>query len=480
MNSTRPPAYRRLIFAMVASFACGFASAGRAQSTEPATTTTTAGPSPLTSTELSALDALSLGPQFHPADEQKNLAAHTLIERFFADPPSRNDTIDALTATKIDPNILGRLCEIRMKWSSIGAGVYYINERVGTNTAAYFLGIPPTYHPTAAWPLVIELPTASAFATTPKPDADRVTEIYTAWVNDEIQKHPDALVLMPLLNLTTLYGPTPEGINSVIAPLQHVASVVHVDPTRVYLFGFAMSSIAAWDIALHQGTYFAAFDSLGGTVRGDWQRLRVMDLRNTLPVIWQDDNDPVAPVSAGRQIADSLRRLKCDVDYQETHDLGHVPGSAIVTERYNVMRKRVRALYPARVTLQSDRQEPIYNRLDWVRIDQQLQPGKERRLILENGAGRITLNDKTFKVDATIDRPNHITVVTDNVASFRLFLNDQMVDFTRTITVIVNGRGRFEAMVTPTVREMLMDQLTIGRGWRYFTGHIDIDLTAQK
>jgi hypothetical protein len=35
---------------------------------------------------------------------------------------------------------------------------------------------------------------------------------------------------------------------------------------------------------------------------------------------------------------------------------------------------------------------------------------------------------------------------------------------------------RFEGAVTPSVEAMLKDQLFLGRGWRYFTGTIDIDL----
>ncbi|MBV8781510.1 MAG: hypothetical protein JO353_08945 [Phycisphaerae bacterium] len=428
--------------------------------------------------QLWAIDSAELGALAKDDDRNKLADAHALIEKFFADPDSRPATIAALTATEIDSNILGRICRIHARWPALAPGVYYLNERVGPNIAVYFLGIPHGYTPTNSVPLVIELPTASGFVGDPKPDADRITQIYTAWITDELNKHPDAAVLMPLVNLTDLYGPTPEGMNHVIAPLQHVTSVINVDPSRVYLYGFAMSSIAAWDLSLHNGTYFAAFDAMAGVVRGDWQRTRLMNLRNTLPVIWQDDSDPVAPVSAAKQIVEALRRLKCDVDYEQTHDLGHVPADQIIADRYAAMRKRTRELYPHHVTIQSDRQEPVYNRLDWIRIDQPLMPGKERRLILENGEGKLTLDGNTRKVDATIDRPNHITIVTDNVANFRVFLNDQIVDFTQSITISVNGRGRFEGMVKPDVREMLMDQLTLGRGWRYFTGHADIDLTT--
>jgi hypothetical protein len=135
----------------------------------------------------------------------------------------------------------------------------------------------------------------------------------------------------------------------------------------------------------------------------------------------------------------------------------------------------VRELYPKRVTLQSDRMEPIYNRSDWVRIDQPVGPGRERRLLFRNLNGHLTLYGNSFKVDATITKPNRITVVTDNAESFRLYLNDQMIDFSQFVSVTVNGRNRFEGFLKPSMTDMLNDQLFLGRGWRYFTAVIDID-----
>ena len=107
--------------------------------------------------------------------------------------------------------------------------------------------------------------------------------IYTAWINDELKAHPDAAVLMPLLNLDELWGPSYAGMNSVIQPMLHVAGRVNMDPARVYLIGHGMSGHAAWNLGLHYTTYFAAINPLAGSAKADWQRLRLMNLRNTLP-----------------------------------------------------------------------------------------------------------------------------------------------------------------------------------------------------
>ena len=89
---------------------------------------------------------------------------------------------------------------------------------------------------------------------------------------------------MPLLNLDELYGPSYAGTNSVIQPMLHAAGQANIDPARVYLVGHALSAIAAWNLALNYPTYFAGFESLAGGAGNDWQRLRLTNLHNVLPV----------------------------------------------------------------------------------------------------------------------------------------------------------------------------------------------------
>ncbi len=219
----------------------------------------------------------------------------------------------------IDPNILGRLARVRGMWQKLSpGGVYYINERIGPIDVHYFLGVPKTYDRDKSWPLVVKLPNADAFVATPKPNADDVQRIYTDWVSEEIKTHPDALVIMPLLNLDDLWGPSYAGMNSVIGPILHVGERANVDVSRVYLIGHSMSGHAAWNLPLHYPTYFAASNPMAGSASDDWQRLRIMNLRNLLIVPWADSDDKVIkPILTG-QLVGLLKRFKVDVDYVET------------------------------------------------------------------------------------------------------------------------------------------------------------------
>ena len=80
-------------------------------------------------------------------------------------------------------------------------------------------------------------------------------------------------------------------MNTVMQPLLHAAGRANVDPTRVFLIGHSMSAHATWNLGLHYPTYFAAINPLAGAASGDWQRLRLPNLSNVLPVVWHDATD---------------------------------------------------------------------------------------------------------------------------------------------------------------------------------------------
>jgi hypothetical protein len=226
-----------------------------------------------------------LGNFYAPQTAPNLQQAHLLLEKYFAAPAAERKAIVAqIELLGLDPNIVGRIARIRLYWPALKGGVYYINERVGPHPVIYFLGVPDAYDRAKPWPLVIKLPGAHAFITDPPPGPDEVLKIYTDWIKEELGKHPDAVVLMPMLNLNELWGPSYAGMNSVIQPMHHVAGRLNIDPQRVYLLGHGMSAHATWNLALHYPTYFAAINPMAGGASAEWQRLRTMNLRNIFAV----------------------------------------------------------------------------------------------------------------------------------------------------------------------------------------------------
>src|ERR1700722_2188231 len=202
---------------------------------------------------LAGLYRTGLGNRFNAVELPRLNAAHQLLERYFVSSSSeeRSDIARQIDAVGLDRSIVGRIARLRTNWAALTPGVYYINDK--------------------AWPLVVKLPAANAFLTSPPPDAQQVSDIYSQWMTDELSAHPDAIVLMPLLNLDELYGPGPVGMNLVMQPIFDAAGKANVDPSRVYLIGHSMAAHAVWNIAIHYPTYFAAINPMAGSVSASWQ-----------------------------------------------------------------------------------------------------------------------------------------------------------------------------------------------------------------
>jgi hypothetical protein len=198
-------------------------------------------------------------------------------------------------------------------------------------------------------------------------------------------------------------------------------------------------------------------------------------LSNILPVVWCDDSDDVVKPAGSKSLVKAMRGLNEDVELVETKVLGHKPSDEVLEDCYQKLRARTRELYPKTVSLQSNRPDSVFNRNDWVQIWQPFSPGDDRRLYFRHGTGYMVVDANTWRVDASLGA-NRIIVTSDNVESFRLYVNDQMIDFKEPVTVEVNKRVRFEGLVRPSITEMLKDQIVLGRGWRYYCGQIDIDL----
>jgi hypothetical protein len=432
-------------------------------------------PSPV----LAEMYRAELGKAYDPVVADQLDGAHQLLEKYVVtrSSASRKRIVQSLDAIKLSPDILGRLCRIRSDWPDLSAGgVFYVNQKTGAYPVRYFMGVPKGYDRTKSWPVAVTLVSAAPFLSDPPPDAQRVVELYTGWIQTELAKHPDALVLMPLLSLGELYGPSYAGMHSVMEPLFDAANHANIDPTRVYLAGISAGAQAAWNLALHQPTYFAAFDPLAGSAEADWQQIRLMNLRNVLPVVWHDDDDKTLKVNFSKSLVNALKSMKIDVDFLETKGIGHLPTSEIVETEYRKMRQRVRPLYPPQVWVQTNRPDVSFNRVDWVQIYQQLNTGKSQRLFFPRSSGYMEIYPSTCSIKAEI-RNNVIEASTDNVDTLRFYVNDQMVNFAAPVTVRINKIQKFKGLLKPSVEEMLRDQTVLGRGWRYFTAVIDLSMT---
>lgn len=446
--------------------------------TEPAPATmqfsTTAPAQAMPQETLDKIDRAELAGLYKASQQRAYFETHKLIEQYFeAKSSQRKDLTLRIAAQGLDANIVGRLLRVHINWPELTAGSHLIDVHIGPNHVVYYFGVPARYDRTVKWPLVVSLPSYTPFLADPKPDAAAIAKLYTGWIRYELSKHPDALVLMPILDPEEGFGPSYVGMNSVIGALNHAMSQANIDPARVYLTGQDGAASAVWNLGLHYTTYFAAINPFGGSIPADWQRLRFENLINTAVVTWNDLDNKDPNFASTQDVAGILKRLKCDVTFLRGQHTAGTPQPAIVEQAYEAMRTHGRKLYPTTVDIASSQPDTMFNRLDWVQMYQATRPGHEQHLLFHH-AGFMLLDEHSMSIRASIAN-NKITAVTDNVESMRFYLNDQMIDFTKPVMMNVNTRERFGRIVKPNLDEMLRDQLFVGRGWRYYTVVLDVD-----
>lgn len=425
--------------------------------------------------ELAKLDATQLVGDFPPQDPAKLASVHRLIEDYFA-PGSfaqRKRIAGQIEKLALDPAVVGRLTRVRAHWPALAGGtIYSVDHLRGTTHVRYFFGVPPGYDRDRSWPLVVRLPSEAELAKVHTEDG--AAAFYEREIEQELARHPDAVVLMQRLEPLVLFGPGYQGMNDALLPIFDIAEQVNVDPAQVYLVGAGDAAYAIWNLALLKPTYFAAINPLAGGADALWQRVRLMNLCNMMPVIWQDAQDRLVKPAATLSLVNALRVQGITFQIVQTDKLGHVPSNDVLQECYEKFRDHIRPLYPKLVRLQSTLPETAFNRADWIQIWQAEDPGAEHRIFFRHEKGFMLVDENPWRVEAKLEA-NRITVSTDNVESFRIFLNDRMVDLHKPVTVMVNNRKRLEGIVPTSVTEMLQDQLLLGRGWRYFCGRIDIE-----
>lgn len=403
------------------------------------------------------------------------------MDQYFSTPSKRKEIAASLDKLNLDPNYVGRLTRIRGDWPELKPGVYFTIEKMNANPVQYFIGIPKGYTRTKSIPLVVWLCDFSPFVDENGDPLDlrfdQVAELYARWIESEMKEHPDAAVLMPMINTNQKWGPGYEGLNRAFLPVIHVQDRVNVDPSQIYLIGHSLPAESIWDLALHHPTFYTSLMPMAGEVVSYHQTMRMPNLRNIPVFLWHDVDDDRVSVKLAQAISKDLKDKGGKIEYKETKKIGHFPTQEICNELYKKMRLVKRPLYPQQVSLASNRPQIPFNRNDWIQVFQYLTPGKDEYVITSNGS--ILAVENGCSIDGKIDlNKNAIVLTGKNVQSFRIYVNDQMLDLSKNVVVTYNGAKRHDAIIKPSLAKMLEDQLLLGRGWRYFTNYIEVDFAA--
>lgn len=242
----------------------------------------------------------------------------------------------------------------------------------------------------------------------------------------------------------------------VLATIRLVQRRYHVDPDRIFLTGMSNGGIGAWLIGMQHAPRFAGIAPMASGL-DDVLMPFLANLRTTPVYIIHGAKDQVMPVELSRAIARELEAIGYSHVYRE-HQREHPMAGGHYFPReelsdlvawFNGQRRN-----PMPTTVTMVREASHFQPFGWVRIDATDAIAAFSDDLISK-RDELTRKKRYARLDATVTAPNRIEVETGLVQRYTLFLNDQLVDLAKPVTVVTNKRLSFEGIVTPTVETLL-------------------------
>lgn len=307
--------------------------------------------------------------------------------------------------------------------------------------------VPPEYDPLRRYPAIVTLHSGRStplnqvewWAGMPMDDGTRLGQatrhgyvvIAPAW--DEPQQ--------------AAYGYTPREHHAVLASLRETLRHFSIDTDRVFLSGHSQGGDAAWDIALSHPDLWAGLVMIGPTagryVTHYWPNAR------TLPIY----------VVAGELDRGTVQRDATDLDryfskgfdttYVEYRGRGHEHFSDELLRLFDWLGRKKRTFFPKEIEAVTLR--PWDRFFWWVECD-----GLPPRTIVLPEQWPPAAGVRPFQIEAKAGASNSLTVRC-GADQVRIWLSPELVDFTKPVTVTLDGQRLLKGPASPDVRVMLED-----------------------
>ncbi|MGH7231010.1 MAG: hypothetical protein ACREJU_06575 [Nitrospiraceae bacterium] len=315
--------------------------------------------------------------------------------------------------------------------------------RVREHEFQYGLYVPPSYDPAKAYALVLCLHGAGF-------TGDAYLERWQTRLGDGY------ILACP----TSPQGAwwTREAAELVFATMHDVQTRYRIDPDRIFLTGMSNGGIGVYLVGSHYAPLFAGLAPMAGGL-DDVLFPFLQNLRQTPVYLIHGAKDQVMPVQLSRSIAQELARLGYAYIYREhdrTHPVagGHYFPREELPDLITWFGSRRRDPLPKKLTVVRDASHLVP--FGWVRIDATDRIAAFSDLLIDSQNDAIT-SRRYAKLDAEVTAPNHIEVKTELVRRYSLFLNHSLVDLSKPVTVVTNGKTAYEGLVMPRIDTLLRE-----------------------
>lgn len=304
---------------------------------------------------------------------------------------------------------------------------------IGSSEIRYALYVPEGYSPQIAYPLIVCLHGAGF-------DGNRYLERWSTRLGESY------IILCPSVEGGVWW--TDEAAVQVISLIQDIKARYNIDTNRIFLTGMSNGGVGALRIGINFPDRFAGVAPMAGAMPVEAMPF-LKNLKNTPVYIIHGSKDQVMSVEYSRKINSRLQDLGYDVVYKE-HDMvhpqagGHFFPAEELPDLVKWLGGKRRNPYPKELTflMNGNGRRGYY----WVTIDEteDKKEGKKNRALFTS-------------IEAKVADGNRIEVKCEKVKTYTLFLNDKIVDLSKDVTIVTNGKVSFVGLIKKDPSILLKD-----------------------
>lgn len=348
-----------------------------------------------------------------------------------------------------------------------GVGSLHRSVRIGGKKMGYALYVPEKYDPEHSYPLIVCLHGAGFVG-------DSYLDRWKTRLGEK------SLLVCPTIERGGWWSP--QGEELVLAVIDAVQSKYHIDPNRISLTGMSNGGIGAYLIGIFNASRFSAISPMAGGIPEEIFPF-LKNLTSTGIYIIHGAKDQVMPVTLSRDVSNYLKSEEISHTYRE-HDREHPVAGGHFFPREELpalvtwFQKQHRNPYPTRVVSVRDRIHlaPFF----WTEIDETLGEVADVQGSMVKKAEVERVKKGFFStLIAHVDQ-NRVEVKSNRVQRYTLFFNRHLIDFSKPVVVISNGKKRFEGRLSEDVHFLLNEAKRRKDRGALYTAAITIDLSEPE
>ena len=316
------------------------------------------------------------------------------------------------------------------------------------------LEVPDDYTPDRRWPLRVDL---HGGVGRPAPTGDSPP---ARPLSNRIPASHGELVLHPRAYAEAMWW-TSAQVDNILQLVDRVKRAYNVDESRVYITGISDGATGVYFFAMRAATPWAACMPLNGHPlvlanpdTGADGELFSTNLANCPIQAVNGGRDPLYPASSVQPLIDMFTRGGIPITWhvypEGRHEVSWWPQERPKYEAF--LDAHPRAAHPETITWETERTDR-YNRFRWLVIDALGRRSSDTALpdvnLFEANGSRQVLFSRgvaSGRVDITRNG-NRFDAKSRGVAQLTLLLSPDVIDFSKPVTVVVNGATAFDGMV---------------------------------